>query len=132
MNLIQFNSKLFFVPELRIAVMQFGCKETIPDTLKHLRQAVAKTVAKYQPRIIALPEFFYILYDTEPTLLNNSAESIPDGETCRTLSELAKQFGIYIVGGTIIEREATKLYNTCTVWAPSGKLVARHRKVSSV
>lgn len=100
--------------------------------MKHLRQAVAKTVAKYQPRIIALPEFFYILYDTEPTLLNNSAESIPDGETCRTLSELAKQFGIYIVGGTIIEREATKLYNTCTVWAPSGKLVARHRKVSSV
>lgn len=87
---------------------------------------------KYQPRIIALPECFYILYDTEPTLLHNSAEPIPDGPTCRTLSELAKQFGVYIVGGTIVEKENNNLYNTCTVWAPCGKLVARHRKVSRI
>lgn len=128
--LILKNSHLkLSLSEIRIALIQFGCKENLTDTLKHLREIVAKTVAKYQPRIIALPECFTFLYETVPAVMIKAAEPIPDGETSRTLSELAKKFGVYILGGSI-ESEKNHLYNTCAVWAPSGKLVARHRKVS--
>lgn len=41
--------------------------------------------------------------------------------------------GVYIVGGTIPERatenNTSKLYNTCTVWAPTGNLLATYRKI---
>lgn len=36
---------------------------------------------------------------------------------------------LYTVGGTIPEVEDNKLYNTCTVWNPQGKLVAKYRKM---
>lgn len=57
------------------------------------------------------------------------AESIPDGETSVALSEAARKNNVYVIGGTIPERSYDKLYNTCTVWGPDGKLVAKHRKV---
>ena len=34
-----------------------------------------------------------------------------------------------LVGGSIPERSAGKLYNTCCVFGPDGKLLAKHRKV---
>lgn len=37
--------------------------------------------------------------------------------------------GIYIIGGSIPEKDNDKIYNTCTVWDPSGNLIAKHRKV---
>lgn len=37
---------------------------------------------------------------------------------------------MWLVGGTIPESDAARrLYNTCTVYAPSGQLIARYRKV---
>lgn len=60
------------------------------------------------------------------------AESMPDGETSVALSEAARKNNVYVIGGTIPERENDKLYNTCTVWAPTGELVAKHRKVKEL
>lgn len=45
------------------------------------------------------------------------------------LSEAARKNNVYVIGGTIPERSHDKLYNTCTVWGPDGKLVTKHRKV---
>lgn len=57
------------------------------------------------------------------------SEIIPGGETCKALSEAAKSNGMYIVGGSIPEICDEKVYNTCTVWDPSGNMIAKHRKV---
>lgn len=59
------------------------------------------------------------------------AEPIP-GESTTALSDAAKKFGVFVVGGSVPEREGDKLYNTCTVWGPQGNMLAKHRKVSSV
>lgn len=55
---------------------------------------------------------------------------VPGGETCQQLSKLAKECGVYLVGGTIPELHDEKLYNTCTVYSPSGDLLAKYRKVN--
>lgn len=57
------------------------------------------------------------------------AEPIPGGETSRLMSALAAECGVFLVGGSIPERENDKVYNTCTVWDPQGRMVAKHRKV---
>jgi omega-amidase len=41
----------------------------------------------------------------------------------------ARNSGMFIVGGSIPERDGEKIYNTCLVVDPRGKVVAKHRKV---
>ena len=62
-------------------------------------------------------------------LFSEYAEAVPDGETCRSLREVAKSSKVYLIGGSIPERESDKLYNTLTVWSPDGELLQTHRKM---
>lgn len=78
-------------------------------------------------RLVILPECFNAPYDTG--LFKQYSEVIPNGETCKALSQAAKSNGVYIVGGSIPELCDGKVYNTCTVWDPSGNLIAKHRKM---
>lgn len=57
------------------------------------------------------------------------AETIPDGNTSKALSECARKNNIFVVGGSIPEVDNSKLYNTCAVWNRKGELIAKHRKV---
>ena len=57
------------------------------------------------------------------------AEQIP-GESTNVLSNLAKENKVFLVGGSIPEKDGDKVYNTCTVWNPEGNMIAKHRKVS--
>lgn len=91
---------------------------------------VEQAVKKHQPQIVALPECFATEYECEVPFLASVAETIQDGPICHTLSTLSKKFGLYIVGGSIVERDDDKFYNTATVWNPNGELIARHRKAS--
>lgn len=43
--------------------------------------------------------------------------------------ELARELQVFIVGGSIPEKDGDKYFNTCTVFSPSGEMVAKHRKV---
>ena len=62
--------------------------------------------------IVVLPEMFSCPYVGE--LFARYAEE-EGGETCQFLSALAKERGIYLVGGTVPERCDGKIYNTCYV-----------------
>lgn len=58
------------------------------------------------------------------------AEPVPNGPSCTALSECAKDNDVYVVGGSIPELgEDNKLFNTCTIWSPTGVLLGKHRKV---
>ena len=56
------------------------------------------------------------------------AESIP-GDTSCMLAEAAKEHSIYLIGGSIPEKDDGKLFNTCMVYGPGGEELAKHRKV---
>lgn len=90
---------------------------------------IRKCVKDYNPKVVVLPENFNMVYGTR---LVESAEIIPTGETCVTLSTLARELRIFLVCGSIIERcdmNTKLLYNTCMVYSPTGGLIARHRKI---
>lgn len=101
--------------------------ENVANAVRLIRSAVS---GDKPAQMVALPECFNSPYGTK--YFQDYAETIPNGYTTEKLSEIAKELGIYLVGGTIPERDANDskvLYNTCTVWSPAGTLIAKHRKV---
>ncbi|KAM8706906.1 hypothetical protein ACLKA7_011068 [Drosophila subpalustris] len=115
--------------KLTLAVLQLPVGNNVSE---NVRRAVGHIVqlkaANPQLQLAILPESFNGPYGIEH--FGKHAERIPDGATCQQLSRVAQKLAIYIIGGSIIERdENNKLYNTCTVWGPNGNLIARHRKI---
>ncbi|XP_037723444.1 omega-amidase NIT2-like [Drosophila subpulchrella] len=108
---------------MRLVLLQL---KDFKDKAANVQNAVSKieaAVKEHSPRLITLPEYFNSPFPVH-------SESIPDGSTSQQLSSLAKKHQIYIVGGTIPELgENDAIYNTCTVWSPTGELVAKHRKM---
>lgn len=45
------------------------------------------------------------------------------------LSEAASSLGVTIIGGSIPEKDADQLYNSCSVFGPNGELKAKYRKI---
>lgn len=97
------------------------------ENVENAIRGILNMVKESKPRVIALPECFNCPYGTK--YFGEYSESIPDGYTCQILSHVAKEQGIYLIGGTIPEKDNGAIYNTCTVWSPTGDLIGKHRKV---
>jgi predicted amidohydrolase len=77
--------------------------------------------------LVVLPEMFNCPYVAR--LFPEYAESYPEGETFSMLSAAARAHNIYLVGGSVPEREGDRVYNSSFVFGPAGQLLGRHRKV---
>uniref|UniRef100_A0A2P2I3B4 omega-amidase n=1 Tax=Hirondellea gigas TaxID=1518452 RepID=A0A2P2I3B4_9CRUS len=108
-----------------MGLIQMSVKKNKPANLTRCAQLV-QIAAKNGARLVALPECFNCPYGTE--YFAEYAETIP-GESTEFLSKLAQQFKVWLVGGSMPERDGDKLYNTSTVFSPTGECVAKHRKV---
>lgn len=114
--------------------------------LSHARETVLQAAAgekgaKPKPDLVVLPECFNspyghihfpvyaerIGYTPGQTYDVDKSES----QSVKMLSSVAKEAGVWLIGGSIPERDDSdgKVYNTCTVYSPKGELVAIHRKV---
>jgi predicted amidohydrolase len=78
--------------------------------------------------LVALPEL-WSCHGLEKVYREN-AEPIP-GPTTEFLGALARELGVWLLGGSILEGEpgAERLFNTSTFFDPSGELVAVYRKI---
>jgi deaminated glutathione amidase len=78
--------------------------------------------------LVALPEL-WSCHGLEKVYQEN-AEPIP-GPTTDFLGGLARELGVYVLGGAILEGEpgAERLFNTSTFFDPSGDLAAAYRKI---
>jgi len=115
---------------LGIALVQMNVTQDKDVNINNAIRLIRTAVQKYNPKIVVLPENFTFLYNKHT--VDKYAEVIPNGETYLALSNIAKELKIFVVGGSIIERdERTKtiLYNTTMVFNPTGTLVAKHRKI---
>jgi len=100
-----------------------------PDKRLNLKIAsdMVKEAVSSGSQLVALPEMFNCPYDHD--YFPRYAEEFPLGETIGLLQELARSHSIFLVGGSIPEREDNRLYNTSFVFGPGGELLARHRKI---
>jgi omega-amidase len=110
------------------------------DKQLNVKQAVAAIdeASSKGAHIVCLPECFNAPYSTDAfgPYSEVAEQSFVDG-TLAALSQAASRNKVYVVGGSIPERENRKendenddrLFNSCFVLGPDGERVARHRKV---
>jgi N-carbamoylputrescine amidase len=116
--------------KVTIALIQAVVGEEIDANLENTRRLVAKA-AKQGARIVCLQELFATRYfaQTEDKKALHLAERVP-GKISGFLSELAKEFKVTLVGGSIYELgDDGNRYNTSLIFDPAGSVVAKYRKV---
>ncbi|XP_046593979.1 omega-amidase NIT2-like isoform X3 [Neodiprion lecontei] len=111
---------------LRLALVQLAVTD---DKAINISRAISfvKQAKQRDADVVALPECFNSPYGT--VHFRNFAENIPAGETSLALSAAAKTNEIYVIGGSIPERDGEQLFNTCTVWDSKGTFIGKYRKM---
>ncbi|XP_022691879.1 omega-amidase NIT2-like [Varroa jacobsoni] len=111
----------------RLACLQLSLRGDKTASLAHAR-AMIDTAVKGGAQLVCLSECFAFPYG--PQYFRPNAETIPEGETCKMLKNAAVENKVFVVGGSLSEKDSSdRLYNTCVVFDPKGTLVAKHRKV---
>ncbi|XP_034871124.1 omega-amidase NIT2 isoform X3 [Mirounga leonina] len=109
----------------RLALIQLQVSSIKSDNVTRACGLI-REAATQGAQIVSLPECFNSPYGTK--YFPEYAEKIP-GESTQKLSEVAKECGVYLIGGSIPEEDAGKLYNTCAVFGPDGTLLVKYRKL---
>jgi omega-amidase len=106
-------------------------RPTLKENLTAAKTAIQKA-AKQKPALITLPEYF-----TVPNCMSEftNAPKISQ-ETCQKtlafLEETSKEIGdIYLLGGTVLQEDSGKYYNTSTLWR-KGKQIAKYKKINPI
>ncbi|MFG6447491.1 carbon-nitrogen hydrolase family protein [Roseateles sp. BYS180W] len=114
---------------MRVAALQMVSS---PDVAHNLARAEAllRQAAAAGAQLAALPEYFCLmgLKDEDKLAV---AETPGDGPIQRKLSALARELGLWLIGGTLPLRcaEAGRVRNSCLSFGPDGALVARYDKL---
>ena len=113
--------------ELTVAAIQMSSTPNKNENLATARQLI-HAAASADADLVALPEL-WSCHGLESAYREN-AEPIP-GETTRFLGNLARELGIYLLGGSILEGHpaSPKLHNTSTLFRPDGEMAALYRKI---
>ena len=86
--------------------------------------------------MVILPEIWNGPYDTqqfakyaEPIPSSSAEINSGDSPSLAMLRNVAKEKGVYLVGGSISEVENGKVFNTSITFGPDGALLTKHRKM---
>ncbi|HEX2738819.1 MAG TPA: carbon-nitrogen hydrolase family protein [Rubrobacter sp.] len=113
--------------EITVAAIQMS---STPDKDENLETAerLIRAASSSGAGLVALPEL-WICHGLEKVYREN-AEPIP-GPTTDFLGGLARELGLYLLGGSILETDprSTKLHNTSTFFGPDGEMSAVYRKL---
>ena len=112
--------------KIKIAAIQMS---TVADKMENVRtvKAYLEKIKDEKPDFVILPEMFCCPYQTENFPIYAEEEG---GPIWQQLSAYAKQYGVYLIGGSMPEKDAEgNVYNTCYVFDREGKQIGKHRKV---
>jgi len=113
----------------RVAAIQM---RSTTDYRKNLcrAEALVTQAAEDGAEAVLLPELFAVA--GPPSAKRGLAEPIP-GPLTRSLARWARTHGLYLVGGSVLERvcssEGVHHYNTSVLFDPRGRLIACYRKI---
>ncbi|GME87340.1 hypothetical protein B5S28_g4338 [[Candida] boidinii] len=113
---------------LRVALIQFHSGSDKSANLQKCKEFIHIALTK-DPKLdmIVLPECWNSPYSVNE--FKNYSENIPNGETTKFLSDLAKKNKIIIIGGSYPELTSDdEVYNTSVSFDRNGEIIAKHRK----
>jgi predicted amidohydrolase len=112
---------------VRVGLVQMNSRSDKEANLSTSERLIDEAAEK-GARLVGLPE--YVSYLGPKDLHEENAEPIP-GPTTERFAAKARQHGIYLLGGSILERSETPgmYFNTSTFFNPDGELQATYRKI---
>ena len=118
---------------MRISVIQMSPGADKAENIAQARALIEGVAVSEAPDLIALPEIWTCLGGDRDTKFA-AAEVLPDpgeagGEAYEFLRRMAIANKIHVHGGSIGELLGDKLFNTSLVFDPTGKELARYRKI---
>lgn len=112
--------------KIKIAAIQMS---TVADKMENVRtvKTYLEKIKDENPDFVILPEMFCCPYQTENFPIYAEKEG---GPVWQQLSGYAKQYGAYLIGGSMPEKDAEgNVYNTSYIFDREGKQIGKHRKV---
>ena len=112
--------------KIKVAAIQMP---TLTDKMQNVRTAgiYLEKIKDEKPDFVILPEMFCCPYQTQNFPVYAEEEG---GPVWQQLSEYANQYGTYLIGGSMPEKDAEgKVYNTSYIFDRQGKQIGKHRKV---
>jgi predicted amidohydrolase len=96
---------------------------------KNIQKAASmiNNAADEESDFIILPEMFNCPYSNEKFIEYCEKES--NSPTLSEISSLAREHDVYILAGSIPEKEDDKLYNTSYLFGKTGEIIVKHRKM---
>jgi predicted amidohydrolase len=99
--------------------------DSAEENLKKAGQMIGEAARKGAD-LVVLPEMFICPYEHQAF----KREAQPEGgEVFRALAKRADEASVYLVAGSVPERDGDEIYNTSYVFDSHGHLIGKHRKV---
>jgi nitrilase len=116
--------------KLFIATIQMVSSSNWQQNLATAAKLV-KEAANKGAKLAVLPEFFIRIADNQDTEFYNLIEPLGNGVVQESLSQMARENNIHLVGGTIPIQATTKnkCYNTCIVYSNTGDMICHYHKI---
>ena len=113
--------------EITAAAIQMSSTPDKGENLEAAERLIRAAVAS-GAELVALPEL-WSCHGLEQVYREN-AEPVP-GPTTEFLGALARELSVYVLGGSILEGDASsdRLHNTSSFFGPDGELAAVYRKI---
>lgn len=115
---------------MKIALIQLNSQQDRDENLRVAGEIMLEAVRTDNPDLIVLPECFSHFGGSVEEKVA-MAELVPGGAAYRMAREFAKQHGVYVHAGTIMEKVEgeDRVFNTSFVFDRQGQEVAAYRKI---
>jgi predicted amidohydrolase len=118
---------------MKISALQMNTGSEKAANLTQARELAAHAVARDKPDMLALPEVFAFM-GASVADKRAAAEELPapgdaGGDAYETLRGLARDHGVFVHGGSFVERDGDAFFNTTVAFDRAGGELARYRKI---
>ena len=111
--------------KIKVGLIQMKVKDKKEDNL-HKAARLIDNICKEDVDMVILPEMFSCPYNTKNFPIYAEEEG---NYSYKFLSEISKRNNIYLIAGSIPEKEGSNIYNTSYVFNRQGEKIAKHRKI---
>jgi deaminated glutathione amidase len=113
----------------KVAAIQFISTPVPQENMVTARRLVAQAVQQ-QAQLVLMPEYWPVMGMQDTDKLAH-AEQLDSGAIQECMADLARQHGIWLIGGTLplVSPEEGKVLNTVLIYDPSGARVGRYDKI---
>ena len=111
--------------KIKVGLIQMKVKDKKDDNLHKAAKLIDK-IGKEDVDMVVLPEMFSCPYNTKNFPIYAEEEGY---YSYKFLSEVSKRNNIYLIAGSIPEKEDNNIYNTSYVFNRQGEKIAKHRKI---